>query len=334
LPDRAGAPYASVVNRWNTVLALQDDGKAALAEFERTQQKAAPLITRQPDKPKDVFDVLSFPPKVHPEHIPAPAKPKTGRWITAVLYGDTHAGFHDPKALSVVLGIIQAVQPDVVVNMGDLMDAYPISRFDKDPHRLASLQDEIDFAAGHLQVVAQVAPNARRVLLEGNHEDRLRKAIWNLDGAAAAFSRLNKFRETMTWPSLLDTATIGWEYFPAKGQAHHRLLPKFIVKHGTVVRKRSGYTAHAELERYNKSGASGHSHRLSQVWHRDDDGNHVWLETGCTCDTNPPYVEDPDWQQGCHVVTFDTETGAPCIETAYIHNGNAVWRGQTYEAAA
>jgi hypothetical protein len=80
------------------------------------------------------------------------------------------------------------------------------------------------------------------------------------------------------------------------------------------------------------SGASGHTHRLSQFYHRDHNGNHVWLETGSTCDLNPEYTPDPDWQNGCVVLTLHRDTGAFQAQTTYIHNGNAIFERREYTA--
>jgi hypothetical protein len=117
---------------------------------------------------------------------------------------------------------------------------------------------------------------------------------------------------------------------PSQGQAKFRILPKIITKHGTIVRKWSGQSAKAEWERYGKSGLSGHTHRLAAFYTNDFNGSHVWMETGCTCDTDPQYVEQPNWQQGCVVVTYVGDRFS--IEPIYIQGGHAVWRGRDYVA--
>ena len=67
-------------------------------------------------------------------------------------------------------------------------------------------------------------------------------------------------------------------------------------------------------------------------FHRDYNGNHVWVETGCACSLKPEYGSDPDWQQGCIVAAFDRKTGAFALEPVYIHNGRAVWRDRVYKS--
>jgi predicted phosphodiesterase len=250
--------------------------------------------------------------------------------VSALCWGDTHFPHADPSVLAIVRAIAEDLQPDFLVHMGDLLDCYGISSYDKDPHRKETLQDEIDQAREHLAVMRLASPNSRFVLLEGNHEIRLQRTLWNLQGAAATLNQLTAFQKAMTWPSLLGLQELGIEWVATNDQAKQRFLPKFIVKHGTIVRAKSGFTASGEQAKYNKSGASGHTHRLGVIWRKDSNGSHMWAETGCCCDVNPTYCTDPDWQQGCLFLSFDAETGAVQPEPVFIHNGLGVFRGRTY----
>lgn len=266
--------------------------------------------------------------------IPDPVPCITGSVITAFAYGDTHYPYADPAVMAIIRAIAQEYQPNFIVHMGDLLDCYPISSYDKDPNRKETLQDEIDQAREHLAVMRLACPNSRFILLEGNHEARLQRVLWNLDGPASALNQLTAFQKAMTWPSLLGLDDLRIEWVETNEQSKQCFLPKFILKHGTIVRTRSGLTASAEQMKYNKSGASGHTHRLGAIWRKDSNGSHVWIETGCCCDVNPTYCTDPDWQQGCLFLTFDAETGAVTPEPVFIHNGLGVFRGKTYGRAA
>lgn len=266
---------------------------------------------------------------------PKPAAPskKRGELVTALVYSDTHVPFQDDAVLSVVFGIARELQPDVLVHGGDLLDCYSLSRFDKDPTRKDDLQDEIDLARQHLARARAAAPNARFVYLEGNHEDRLRRTLWNMEGPAAQLARLTAFQKAMTWPSLLGLDELHIEFIPYGEQTKHSILPKWVLKHGTVVRPKSAYTAQGEHAKYGKSGSSGHTHRLGTFYHRDLNGSHVWQETGCTCKLDADYAPDADWQNGCVVLTFEPKTGAVAVEPVYIANGMGVWRGNVYRAS-
>jgi predicted phosphodiesterase len=264
----------------------------------------------------------------------APAIRVGGKFVRAGLYGDSHFPFADRRAIRVVQSVFVDYGPDVLVHMGDLLDCYTLSRYDKNPDRKETLQDEIDQARLHLAEMRDLFPNARFVYLEGNHEDRLRRILWNLEGPAAVLAQLTAFKKAITWPALLGLEKLHIEFVPYAEQARHSFLPKFIIKHGTVVRSRSAYTANGEHAKYGKSGASGHTHRLGAFYHRDHNGNHVWLETGCTCRLDPEYTVDPDWQQGAIMVTFDKATGAPEARPIYIHEGSTVFGGERYSADA
>ncbi len=264
-----------------------------------------------------------------------PATSKKGKYLTALLYGDTHHGFQHEKTLAVIEAIARDLQPEVLVDMGDGVDCGHLSdKFAQDPMRTSSLQDEIDAKRIQLARFRETCPNSRYIYLEGNHEERLRRTMWNAEGPAKALIQLNIAQRYLTWPELLGLQSLHMEFYPYDDQTDKEFLPKFILKHGTKLSSAgSGYTATAELRRYNRSGASGHTHRLGVVWRRDHHGQHLWIETGCCADfKKTPGAKDPDWQHGCVVLTFDRKTGALQPEPIEIRDGHTLWRGQEYRA--
>lgn len=291
----------------------------------------APTAGPVPPAPSFALDVPVRPFSVA---IPPAVPQRDGKVFTAVVYGDTHVPFHDPAALAVVRGIVRDVKPDILLNVGDLVDAWQISRFDKDPTRRDSLQDNIDEARQHLAEMALAAPKSRRVLLEGNHEARLTRTIWGLDGAARELPKLRLFQQAMTWPTLLETNAIGWDFVPDREQTKTQILPKIITKHGSVVRPSSGAAAKGEWTKYGRSGLSGHTHRLGHFFHRDHNGTASWIETGCTCLLDPPYGTDFDWQQGVAVITWNKDRRLMQTDLVSIRDGSALWRGKEIGEAA
>jgi predicted phosphodiesterase len=264
---------------------------------------------------------------------PKAAKRIVGNTITALLWGDTHFPHQCDKALAVVAAIAKDIQPDVLCHMGDLIDSADLSeKFKKNPARKETLQDEIDMGRAHLARMRVLVPDAQFILLEGNHEERMTRVLWNMEGPARALSLLTDVQKALSWPSLLGLDFMDIQWVPYGEQTKQRFLPKFLLKHGTIVRQKGGYTAHSELSKYGMSGASGHTHRLSDIMHRDHNGNHIWIETGCTCSLEPEYTPDPDWQNGCVVLTLHRDTGAFQAEKIYIHKGNAIFRGKEYTA--
>lgn len=283
-------------------------------------------------KPSRTFrDVLDVPPPRFAKPIPKGAGKGSGckRWL---LIPDLHFPFQDDTVLPIYFSLIRDLKPHGIIVGGDLVDCWQISSFDKNPARLDTLQNNIDQARGFLHQVSDLAPNAEKHLLEGNHEERLTKTIWKLKDAARALATLRVFENAMTWPNLLDLDDIGWEFIPVRAQSKTPILPKLILKHGTVVRKWSGWSAKGEYEKYGRSGVSFHTHRLGAFIHRDHNGSHVWLEGGCGCRLDPEYGTDFDWHQGATVLTYSPDGERYSWEFCYVQDGRAFWREREYAA--
>jgi hypothetical protein len=248
----------------------------------------------------------------------------------SVHYGDVHFPFQDDTALALLEQIVEDVKPSTIVNHGDTLDCYQISRFAKNPAQRVSIGDEIEMATTHFARLNRLAPKARKLFLQGNHEDRLGRTIASLATRPEALEllRLPSVAKALTWPELLQLEDLGWEWHERRTE----LNGKLILKHGSRVNKWSAYTARSEYEKYGKSGISGHTHRRGVFEHRDHNGVHGWWEHGCLCDLDPDYADEPDWQQGFLVVTWSACKTVFGVEEVRIHEGVAMFRGEIYEA--
>lgn len=325
--------YLSIGPQWKEIHAQVGKGTIKSVQqrfYDYIKDDLPDPVVIPPLYPPITFDNPVRPLKL-PKIEPAEKKKRDGG-LVALLCGDEHFPFHDQSALDCVLSIARDLKPDVVVFMGDLLDCYGLSDFDKDPQRINTLQDEINQGRFHLAQMRKAVPHGKIYLLDSNHFDRMRRTLWRMAGPSRELTTLTTFQEALTWPTLLNLRELDIIWVPLNKQTQTEILPKFIVKHGDRIRIRSGYTAHAELARYGRSGANGHGHRLAAVWRRDHNGNHVWVETGCLCSLNPEYALDPDWQGGCVVASFEEITSAISVEPIYIQNGLAQWRGKTIRA--
>lgn len=272
---------------------------------------------------------------VRPLNVPF-AKPaiRIGRrFLTALIYGDAHFKDQCDRTLNTVLAIATDLQPDVMIDIGDGVDAGGLSeKFKNDPTKKDTLQDEINAKRIQLAQFRQATPNAKWWYREGNHEERMKRTMWNLEGPAKQLIALDIAQVNLTWPKLLglDEMHINFTSY-AKQVTTDMILPHFLVKHGTIVRTKAGYSARGELEKFHRSGASGHTHRLAAIWKRSHGKQNLWVETGCCCNLDPHYTEHPDWQNGCVVLTFDTKTGAVQPEPLEIRKGTVMFRGQFYK---
>jgi hypothetical protein len=207
---------------------------------------------------------------------------------------DWHVPFMSEEAINAAFEFCNSIQPNIII-LHELHDFYLLSKFNKDPSRKDTLQDEIDMVDNYLYQLRALCPDAKMILLESNHLDRLRRYLWSVAPA------LNSIR-ALEIESLLNLNTYDIEYMD------HFVYRNFLFKHGNLVSKESGMSARRELAAEGLSGASGHTHRLSSVYRRDRSGEYIWLESGCLCSLDPIWVMGiANWQNGLSIVSFDNK---------------------------
>lgn len=213
---------------------------------------------------------------------------------------DAHFPYEDKRACRIALDAIHILQPDVIVNGGDMMDCYAISRFDKDPARKETMADELAAAHNFLWLQRQHVDDeqsGRRTIihyLEGNHEARLRKYLWRTARALAHVS-------SICIKELLRLDELGIQY-----HQYGKILRvgDLNFTHGSTIRQDSGCTALRESARIGASVAIGHCHRLGRVWKTTDHGTFHGWEGGCLCKMDQEYLlqdmalSTPNWQHG------------------------------------
>ena len=237
---------------------------------------------------------------------------------------DAHAPYHDERAVETALAFVRHYKPGVVFILGDWLDAYQLSRFDQRPDRRLELQNDIDACRGLLKKVRKSAPGAVVYYLRGNHERRLQKYLWSKSPELSGLRALEL-------PRLLTLSDYDIRYV-------ERGFTKYagtLVKHGTLVSNKAGYTASRELDRTGLSGISGHTHRLAQVYRRTHAGYFTWAEAGCLCALDPGermegYGEDSlyDWAHGLVVGAFESGGNRFEMRTLPIVNGLITYDGR------
>ena len=93
---------------------------------------------------------------------------------TAAIVNDLHKPFHDPRVLTEVMLFLKEKQLGLVIIAGDVGDFYLLSKFDKNPRRAETLQDDLNSVKWFHKELRGILPNTRIIEEEGNHEDRLR----------------------------------------------------------------------------------------------------------------------------------------------------------------
>lgn len=238
--------------------------------------------------------------------------------LTRIVLPDVHFPFQDRKLIAVWLNHVKRLKPDGIDIIGDLLDCYSLSRFDKNPARKSSFQGELDEARSFLYKVRSIAGRGCDIRYsEGNHEDRLRKMLW---GKVPELAKLRN----LTVPDLLGLKKLGIHWHSA--QNPYRIRDVWYT-HGDLLRKHAGMSARAKADAIHGSVVIGHCHRMGwspcTVWNGREDA----YEVGHLSDYSQlDYVRTtPNWQQGWAVVEF-LEGGGHYVSFATIQTSGRIRR--------
>uniref|UniRef100_A0A6M3L1M1 Putative calcineurin-like phosphoesterase n=1 Tax=viral metagenome TaxID=1070528 RepID=A0A6M3L1M1_9ZZZZ len=239
---------------------------------------------------------------------------------TVAIINDTHNPYQDTTALALVETLLHEVQPDVLVYNGDVNDFYQISSFDKDPKRMGQMQQDVNTVKDMFNRHNVQLPNTRKILLGGNHEDRLQRFLWSKSPALSSL-------DCLTITELYGLKDKEIEYLPPEcGLLVNGI---FLIIHGTLCSMNSSYTAKRMFDRMGGSGIHGHTHRGGSYYKRNRFGIHGWYENFCLCDLNPDWVPHPDWQHGFSLVHFTSDHF--WVEQLPIASSKLIYGGKIYE---
>jgi len=282
---------------------------------------------------------------------PVKAKKNLGGRKTAVILPDPQIGyrrdietgnldpFHDEAAIELAMQVIRELNPDVVVNLGDLLDLPEWGKYEQEATFAMTTQATLDRAHEFLAEQRANAPHAEIVVLEGNHDRRLTKAI--LRNAIAAFG-LKRAKTPEGWPVLsvpfllrLDELDVRYEVgYPANS---YYINDRVKCIHGLKVRS-GGSTAKAVSQDERVSTIFGHIHRAETHYKTVDVRGEARINfahsPGCLCRIDGavpsfkgstdlmgrPIVSHENWQQGISVVTFVDGDGDFSLEHIFIHD--------------
>lgn len=170
---------------------------------------------------------------------------------TTLVLGDIHFPWPHKPALAAVRRLITALKPHRIVQVGDLLDLYGISRFSKDPSRGLTLKAE---AALGRDFIAEMMDSCRDYRqLSGNHEYRLLKALWDVPELASTHPSMRE---------LLGVPEASWTPYMT-----HLTLGRVTYMHDLGY---SGVNAlRATLRDFGGNVVFGHTHRAGTLY----DGN-------------------------------------------------------------
>lgn len=259
--------------------------------------------------------------------------------------------FHDQSAMSIFVETCREYQPDKITILGDFLDLPSQGRFDQEAAFANTTQLAIN--AGHvfLAQLREAAPEAEIILIEGNHDLRMRRFIES--NALAAFG-IKRAEMPDSWPVMslpfllrLDDLNVKYvDAYPAATDWDNDLTRNI---HGTKANSKGSTMAQYVHELPHVSTWAGHTHRCEIVYRtvlgaRGEPIESYAANPGVLCrvDGAVPSVHGAtgssgiperiveDWQQGFGILYYNETESWP--QVVRIRNGRAVIEGQLIAA--
>lgn len=169
----------------------------------------------------------------------------------ALIIPDCHVPYHNRKAFSLMLEASGKV--DEVVLLGDFADIYNASSHVRDPRLSQFLIDEIAAVNAAMDLIEKAHPKAKKVFLEGNHEYRLQRYIFQHAPALFGLTQLQDLFQIGSRPS--------WSWLPYQRDQAYKILGSDLYARHTPLAS----NAKSGLQRAFVSYIHGHTHQISEA---------------------------------------------------------------------
>lgn len=224
--------------------------------------------------------------------VEVPSKPYAIKNVKkGLIFGDTHFGFHDKKAIEVTLKYRDDF--DFILLNGDILDFYALSFFSKNPS-INNIKDEINTAKEFFKALREMYPKVRIIFYEGNHDERLRRYIW--DKAPALYGI-----EEISLKSLTELDKHKIEFIENGGGWK---IGSLHGLHGNEAGLKGGINvSRTMLLRTFENCLFNNFHKTSSSPAKTLDGKTLmnW-SVGCLCGLKPKYRPINDWNWGFAIV--------------------------------
>ena len=250
-----------------------------------------------------------------------------------VLLPDIHHPHHDIFAVRAVLKFLEDFQPDEVNLIGDAMNMDAVDHWLKDKGNLRALEGK-RIISGYswfdqdvLQKIEEVAPQAHKVYMGGNHEEWINIVV----------DREPSLEGLVEPEIVLNLRERGWEWIPylvRKGSSVTRGMKqygKLLVFHGEFTNK---YHAAKTADMFSRSSAYGHTHDVqsyTKVTVDDHRGYHTAQSIGCLCEMSPAFMRGRQnrWVNAFGIL-YVRPDGMYNLYVPHIIRGQFTFAGKTY----
>jgi hypothetical protein len=254
-----------------------------------------------------------------------------------LIESDAHGWFADLKAQRVINKILKDNHFDEVNMNGDMIDLPFLSRHGQKLYVEGILKGyteiaEIEYVRDQILKPKALSTNAKLRLRLGNHCERITKPNLLNTSQLAKLAIVYKHFETTKFEEMLSLSEIGIDYDNADIFSYFDI---FDVTHGLSFAKNA---QEKNLNDYQSSGSTGHSHRLGTKYMTKRKGTIAWFESGCTRLTEQveyfPTGIVPDWAQGFVHIRFYIDNGKVKYsgQCYHINEGRCVFNGKLYKS--
>ena len=212
-----------------------------------------------------------------------------------LVLADIHSPFYDKRALKAAVDYGKKKEIDTVLFLGDLIDYFSISFWDKDP-RKRDIRQEIDMTRGVLDTIRTTFPDAKMVIKTGNHDERIERYL-----KVKAVELLGM--EALTYEEQFQTNRFDIDIVQDK-----RLVKVADLNcvHGHEF-NRTFFSpvnpARGLYLRGKETAICAHFHRTSEHAETSmtDEVTVCW-SIGCLCDLRPTYAPFNSWNHGFAII--------------------------------
>jgi len=230
------------------------------------------------------------------------SKARLGAWV---VIPDVHGAEYDREAVAAICAFIKDFKPEIVVQLGDLIDNTPLLSKVKqkypsfDAMDIKSLDDDYFYANEVLDQIDKAVPkDTKKVFLPGNHEFR----------SDLILSHYPELKNLLDYKSRLRFKDRGWDC--TKKYLEPYDLGKLKVFHGEFWGQ--GHVK-KHLTVYRRNLMYGHTHQVCQ----DSVSSPMqeiptWgASIGCVCNVSPEWQrgKSSSWEHGFAYGWFDKDSG-------------------------
>lgn len=235
-----------------------------------------------------------------------------------LLISDMHVEKNCPKYQRIAMKIVDLIQPYGIVQLGDFVDGYMASRFDKNPKHDSSLMDEIEAFNSILNTWAKHLKSGEIRIIMGNHDVRVQKLV--AKQAKEIHDMVRPMPELLRIKERNVSSKIKWTLYPYEKWDACK-ISNCVLTHGFYYGQNMCQMA---LQRYKTSVVFGHCHRYAHI--TDGDNFAVSLGHAAIADEIMHNPVRSDWQQAMGLL--HEHKGKTYFEPILVNDGEACFRGQ------